>query len=693
MSTCRFASYGLLSVLLLLPGALLARGWELGHEISHRSADLSMAANRVWRVEPVADTFAREVERLELPIGVRDVMVVERERQFNRAPDDFTWVGKGDHGELAVLTIKGQALAGKVYAGDRTLEIRPDAQYGTVMIELDPSRFPSCSGGIDPGDHDYEIHRHDHSRLMQDSGIQVDGARTNDDAIRIDTLFAFTPTVADRLGSEDQRWAVALLAVDMTNLAFANSDVDVFMRVNHVDVVASQESDSCVGSDGDLGAAASNSDLQNLRDAHDADLVAMITDGGYCGCAYVQRNPGSGFAPSAYQATSMGCAIGGLVVAHEFGHNLGMEHDPANSNAYPDGASYDWSFGHFVEGHFRTVMSYSTECDSCPRQPHFSNPDIDFEGVPTGIADQRDNARTARAIAPIASEFRIAPDEAMPMPLLSPSPVSLALQPDQSDVYTIELANQGDDPFEWVIDETVVESSAADRSSHDPALDEHFDHPEFIVTGGDDEGETSWEVFPYAGGYATTGEVVGVSFQGDVALQEQDDLASNLRMVLLGPDENFHFFGSRTSRPWEFGSADEDGFYATSFHDVFNADPLPDKGRWLVWFTNDTDEEEEQIWSNVRVTLHKTPLPAGCQAPSTVAWLTGVSPQGGVLDSGSNQSIELSVDSTGLAPGSYQAALCLKINDPRIETMVADVELMVSDDAPEIFQDRFEDEP
>jgi len=86
---------------------------------------------------------------------------------------------------------------------------------------------------------------------------------------------------------------------------------------------------------------------------------------------------------------------------------MGMEHDPASAGISPSGASYPWSFGHNVNGSFRTIMSYNVCTISCPRILHFSNPDVLYNGTPTGIADQRDNAHTGDLIAPIVANFRL----------------------------------------------------------------------------------------------------------------------------------------------------------------------------------------------------------------------------------------------------------------------------------------------
>jgi hypothetical protein len=103
------------------------------------------------------------------------------------------------------------------------------------------------------------------------------------------------------------------------------------------------------------------------------------------------RSPGQGFAPSAYQVTARGCAVGNLTYAHEHGHNQGFEHDPANG-APPNVASHPFAFGHYVSGSYRTIMSYASECTGgCVRVPHWSNPNVAHNGVPTGISGEREN--------------------------------------------------------------------------------------------------------------------------------------------------------------------------------------------------------------------------------------------------------------------------------------------------------------
>ena len=156
----------------------------------------------------------------------------------------------------------------------------------------------------------------------------------------------------------------------------------------------------------DLSWVSGDATVAALRDQYGADMVSLIVENGagFCGMGYVQRSVGPGFASSAFQVTARSCAVGNLSLAHEHGHNLGMEHDPANGPA-PSSASYPWSFGHYVSGVYRTVMSYPSPC-GCSRVAYFSNPNVIYSGSPTGLVDQRDNARTANSTVSIVAAFR-----------------------------------------------------------------------------------------------------------------------------------------------------------------------------------------------------------------------------------------------------------------------------------------------
>jgi hypothetical protein len=82
---------------------------------------------------------------------------------------------------------------------------------------------------------------------------------------------------------------------------------------------------------------------------------------------------------------------------------MGSQHNPENGS----GPTFPYSFGHYVNGNYRTVMSYVDPCTSgCTRRPYFSNPDVIFNGAPTGINNARDNARSINNTADVITAYR-----------------------------------------------------------------------------------------------------------------------------------------------------------------------------------------------------------------------------------------------------------------------------------------------
>ena len=138
--------------------------------------------------------------------------------------------------------------------------------------------------------------------------------------------------------------------------------------------------------------------VSTLRSSTNADLVGLIVEklNDACGSAVSVLGTTAGNSSLFYQVTDRGCAVGNLTFAHEVGHLLGLAHDPANAGN--SGACSD-ARGHFVDQEGRTLMSYDNRCTSnnCPRVALISDPGIDFDfGDPSGITNERDNARCAR---------------------------------------------------------------------------------------------------------------------------------------------------------------------------------------------------------------------------------------------------------------------------------------------------------
>src|SRR4030095_4349263 len=159
-------------------------------------------------------------------------------------------------------------------------------------------------------------------------------------------MSVYTPQARAAAGGTTQIQAQIQAAVDQANSAFINSNMVARFFLAHTAECAHSDAGNI---ETDLNWVTSNGTVASLRNTHSADMVSLIVNngGGYCGIAWVQRNPGAAFANYAYQVTALAC-LATSTLAHEHGHNVGMEHDPASAGPSPSGASYPWSFGHYV---------------------------------------------------------------------------------------------------------------------------------------------------------------------------------------------------------------------------------------------------------------------------------------------------------------------------------------------------------
>ncbi len=383
--------YLILFVLLCGSTVLVAKDLLVAVEVvAHRSlpatevAALTAEVNQQWLLDGSSEFD------LQLPDGSAVTAVLDRLQQ--RGPNRFSWFGhlKGQPQEQMIISVVGGYYSGALYTKQGVFEFTAAGQHRMRVAALQTSEFPGCDGGVVPDD--LAPHKH------------VAQAAGGTDSF--DVLVVYTPQARNAAGGTAAIEATAQAAVDAMNLAFNNSGVAAEAVLVYAGLANYNDTGS---SSDDLQWVSSNSEVAALRNAYGADMVSLLANniGGSCGRGYIMTNPGPGFAGAAFQVTARGCAVGNLSFAHEFGHNMGLDHNPENSNISPANASNPWSYGHYHNNSYRTVLSYSAQCNNgCGRRPYFSNPDVQYNGLPTGVANTRDNARTLEQTAAIVAGFR-----------------------------------------------------------------------------------------------------------------------------------------------------------------------------------------------------------------------------------------------------------------------------------------------
>lgn len=228
---------------------------------------------------------------------------------------------------------------------------------------------------------------------------------------RVDVMIVYTPAVTAHRNGHDHVFAHILNSVELTNLAFENSEVPLYLNLVHAQEIDYVESDSMST---DLGRLRGTDDghmdeVHGWRTTHGADLVALMRRGAagrVAGIAY-QLNTTNGLPSWAFSVVSDASSAASLLMGHEFGHNFGAAHDHNNSSS---GGILEDSYGHRFVGTnnvtYRTVMAYSPGS----RVAHFSNPDINYAGVPTGVVatdpQPANNARALRRTGPVVGDYR-----------------------------------------------------------------------------------------------------------------------------------------------------------------------------------------------------------------------------------------------------------------------------------------------
>ena len=218
-------------------------------------------------------------------------------------------------------------------------------------------------------------------------------------------MVVYTSGAAKKFGGEKGIKARINVAVSRSNKAFSDSGIKASLNLVH----SGQVNYTSAGKKStDLyNMSFRKTDLKKqvagLRKKYKADLVTLVTgkDGGGVGFLLNRKSPMPHIGFNVVCANSLYY----VVLAHECGHNLGCQHakgDPGSGKSVED-HGYGWRF-YANDGkrtrQYRTIMAYAPGS----RIGHFSNPNVKYNGVPTGVANRADNVRVINITAAIVAQ-------------------------------------------------------------------------------------------------------------------------------------------------------------------------------------------------------------------------------------------------------------------------------------------------
>ncbi len=303
------------------------------------------------------------------------------------------------HAGEASLTIVGDTLSGRVVVDGRVFLVRRGRASTThVVTEVDQSALPPEGLPRIPP-------------VARALSAPAPSTAMDTNAF-VDLMVLYTPAARAAIGGAAQMNGDLIGAVNNANLALANANVTHRFRLVHYGEIPYSET-------GDLGTSldhltyAGDGQLETvaaLRDQFRADVVTLITnETNACGIGWLmsQNSVNASFAPYAYNVVYWDCANANLTLAHEIGHNMGLQHDRANAGG--GSPSFPYAFGYAVPGVARDVMAYACPGPgpACGRRAIFSTPLANFPGTGTvaGTATE-DGALALNGTSGAVANFR-----------------------------------------------------------------------------------------------------------------------------------------------------------------------------------------------------------------------------------------------------------------------------------------------
>ena len=221
-------------------------------------------------------------------------------------------------------------ISGTVFAGDKVFEVLYAGDGEHDVREIEPSEFPT-----DDPHPDLTPVEPDPQAEAMDAAVAAEIA--GDAASQVDVMVIWTPAARTNAGGVSAIQSLVNLAVANTNSSYANSGVTQRLRL----VYAGELSYTEAAPTTDLGRLVGQADgyldsVHALRNTYGADVVTLFGEGyvnaGACGVGYMMTSVSTGFATNAFNVVDRTCAAGNLSYAHELGHNMGLNHDPANAS-------------------------------------------------------------------------------------------------------------------------------------------------------------------------------------------------------------------------------------------------------------------------------------------------------------------------------------------------------------------------
>lgn len=411
-----------------------------------------------------------------------------RDRVERQKKGQLVWVGhlQGNPGNSVVVTLRGNDISALVQTDTSAWRLGLDSNKARQLYQIDFGSLPQDDAADLPAPDDY---------AGENFPVSAEANTTQD------LLVVYNQAACNYKGSCGQLEADIVTTIAELNTAYQQSGIDITMNLVGMEWVDY----SGTGASATLTALRITDDgvldiVHTYRDDLGADIVSMVYDGEGCGIAY---RPSS--QTSAFNVTDVPCMTGNRTLAHEIGHNQGAHHDRVTVGG---GGSGDYHYGYrrcdnggsedVGSPYFRTVLSYS--CTAAPRVGRFSNPNVNYLGVPQGIDPDLQpslgsfNARTLNESAAYVAGFRSSAVVTPPT-----APANLDAMATASDTISVSWDDTSDNESSFELQRsldgaswsTIANLAANDNSHEDNGLSASTTYF-YQVRAGNSAGNSAW---------------------------------------------------------------------------------------------------------------------------------------------------------------------------------------------------------
>ena len=390
--------------------------------------------------QPAPAQLNLDSSRIELSLFDDTVITAALETTLYRNAGNYVASGiiDGWPGSSIIVVVDGEVIAASINSPVGVYQIRYDTNGFHKVLEIDRDRIPGCNlvrkaprnprpiklskrrnippiKGSEPGSFAQPPAALQAAGLFSPNGLDFTPPIAEPDPANntnIDVMVVYTAAARVGAGGEAAMNTLIDLAVAEANLAYANSLIPVTLNLAYRGEVTYTESGNAAT---DLARLQNSGDGQMdavhaIRNQYGADLVCLFTEtmqATAAGLGYVMSNVSTNFSSYGFSVVRRAYATGNYTFAHELGHNMGCMHDRGNSSSQ---GAFDYSYGHRFIGNdsvtYRTVMAYAPGT----RIAYFSNPNVNYQGTPTGVAagatNSADNAASISNTMATVSAFR-----------------------------------------------------------------------------------------------------------------------------------------------------------------------------------------------------------------------------------------------------------------------------------------------